>query len=164
MKTVRITELGMLLALALVLSYLETLIPILVAVPGVKLGLANVITILLLYRTNWKITMLFMSVRVVLSGLLFSGVSGIIYSFTGGFCCIIIMTILKKMPYFSLIGVSILGALFHNAGQIVVAALVMENTHILYYLFVLCISGTVSGFLIGYLAFVLMKSIHKMDL
>lgn len=163
MKTVRITELGMLLALALVFSYFESLIPVFVAVPGVKIGLANIVTILLLYRTNWKNVMMFMTVRVLLAGFLFSGVSGIIYSLAGGFCCIIIMSILKHFPHFSLVGVSITGAIFHNIGQIIVAVFVMENVHILYYLLVLCISGAISGLLVGYLAFLLLKRFNKMN-
>jgi len=163
MKTVRITELGMLLALALVFSYFESLIPVFVAVPGVKIGLANIVTILLLYRTNWKNVMMFMTVRVLLAGFLFSGVSGIIYSFAGGFCCIIIMSILKHFPHFSLVGVSITGAICHNLGQIIVAVFVMENVHILYYLLVLCISGAISGLLVGYLAFLLLKRFKKMN-
>ncbi len=153
----------MLLALALVFSYFESLIPVFIAVPGVKIGLANIITILLLYRTNWKCVMMFMTVRVVLAGFLFSGVSGIVYSFVGGLCCIIIMSILKHFPHFSLVGVSITGAIFHNIGQIIVAVFVMENVHILYYLLVLCISGAISGLLVGYLAFLLLKRFHKMN-
>lgn len=164
MKTVRITELGMLLALALVFSYFESLIPVFIAVPGVKIGLANIITIMLLYRTNWKCVMMFMTVRVVLAGFLFSGVSGIVYSFVGGLCCIIIMSILKHFPHFSLVGVSITGAIFHNFGQIIVAVFVMENVHILYYLLVLCISGAISGLLVGYLAFLLLKRFNKTNL
>ncbi len=153
----------MLLALALVFSYFESLIPVFIAVPGVKIGLANIITILLLYRTNWKCVMMFMTVRVVLAGFLFSGVSGIVYSFVGGLCCIIIMSILKHLPHFSLVGVSITGAIFHNIGQIIVAVFVMENVHILYYLLVLCVSGAISGLLVGYLAFLLLKRFHKMN-
>lgn len=154
----------MLLALALVFSYLETLIPIMIAVPGVKLGLANVITILLLYRMKWRSVMLFMTVRVVLSGFLFSGVSGIVYSFAGGLCCITIMSILKRFPYFSVLGVSMAGAIFHNVGQILVAIFVMENIHIMYYLPVLCITGTISGLLVGCLAFALLKRFHNIGL
>ena len=160
MKTIRITEFGMLIALALVLSYFESLIPVFIAVPGVRLGLANIITILLLYRTDWKSTLVFMFVRVLLSGILFSGVSGIVYSLAGGVCCILIMNLLKRFRHFSVLGVSMAGAIFHNAGQIVVAILVMENVHILYYLPVLCVSGTVSGLLVGYIAYILLKRLH----
>jgi len=162
MKTIRITQLGMLLALALVLSYLETLIPIMVAVPGVKIGLANIITIFLLYRMNSRSTFLFMSVRVVLSGLLFSGVSGILFSFSGGVFCILIMSLLKRFSVFSILGVSMAGAIFHNIGQIIIAVFVMENIHIAYYLPVLCVFGTLSGLLTGYLSYNIMKRYNKL--
>lgn len=161
MKTRRITEFGMLLAISLVLTYLEMLIPVMVAVPGVKLGLANIVTMLLLYKRNLRDTFFFMTIRVVLAGLLFSGVSGIIYSFAGGVCCIGIMSILKRFPMFSIMGVSMSGAIFHNIGQILVAIFVIENIHILYYLPVLCITGTITGFLIGYITFLLIKKYNQ---
>lgn len=102
MKTKKITELGLLLAVSLVLSYLETLLPVFIAVPGVKLGLANVITMLILYRFNAKNAFFFMTLRVVMAGFLFSGISGIIYSFVGGLFCIFIMSITKRFSFFQL--------------------------------------------------------------
>lgn len=164
MKTTRITELGMLLSISLVLSYLESLLPVMIAVPGVKLGLANIITMLLLYHTNLRETFFFMTLRVVLAGLLFSGVSGIVYGFVGGVLCICIMSIVKRFSFFSIMGVSMTGAIFHNAGQIFVAVLVMENVHILYYLPVLCVSGTISGLIVGYLTYLILKGYNKMIL
>lgn len=162
MKTVRITELGMLLAISLVLAYLESLLPVMIAVPGVKIGLANIITMLLLYNRKLSATFFFMAVRVVLAGFLFSGVSGILYSFVGGVCCIGIMSILKRFSIFSVMGVSMAGAVFHNIGQIMVAVLIMENVHIVYYLPVLCVSGTVSGLLIGYITCFVIKHCRGM--
>ncbi len=157
MKTKRITQLGMLLAVSLVLSYLETLLPVVVAVPGVKLGLANIITMLLLYRTNAWNTFLFMGMRVILSGFLFSGISGMIYSIAGGIFCIVVMSIVKRFPFFSIIGVSMAGAIAHNIGQVVVAVIIMENVHLLYYALVLCVSGTCSGLLMGYITALILK-------
>ena len=161
MKTRRITEYGMLLAISLVLAYLETLLPVRVAVPGVKLGLANVMTMLLLYNRGFRDTFFFMIIRVVLAGFLFSGVSGILYSFAGGVFSICIMSILKRFPIFSVMGVSMAGAIFHNVGQILVAVFVVDNIHILYYLPVLCVTGTITGFLIGYLTFLLIKKYNQ---
>lgn len=161
MKTKKITEYGMLLGVSLVLAYLESLLPVLIAVPGVKLGLANVITMLLIYNRDIKSTFFFMLARVVLTGLLFSGVSGIIYSFAGGMFCITIMSILKRFSIFSVIGVSIAGALFHNIGQICVACMVIENAHIFYYLPVLCVSGTITGVIVGYVAYILIKNYKR---
>ena len=161
MKTPRITELGMLLAVSLVLSYLESVLPAIVTVPGVKIGLANIITMLVLYRWNWKNALLFMTVRVVLSGFLFSGMVGIVYSFAGGLCCIFIMNIARKCSFFSSLGVSMAGAVAHNAGQILVAASVMENIHILYYFPVLCVSGVIGGFIVGYLSNLIIEQYNK---
>ena len=157
MNTGRIAKTGMLLSISLVLSYLEMVLPVMVAVPGVKIGLANIITMLLLYRTDVKTTLTFTCVRVLLAGILFAGVSGIIYSLAGGVCCVLVMSLLKRVPIFSVLGVSMAGAIAHNMGQIVIAIIVMENIHIVYYLPVLCISGVISGLLVGYLTFVIMR-------
>lgn len=161
MKTKHITELGFLLAVSLVLAYLESLLPVIIAVPGVKLGLANVVTMFVLYHWDWKRAFFFMTLRVVLAGFLFSGVAGILYSFAGGLCCILIMNIVKRLSIFSVIGVSILGAVFHNFGQLLVALYVMENAHILYYFPVLCLSGTVTGLLVGYISALLIRQMNK---
>ena len=157
MNTGKIAKTGMLLAISLVLSYLEMLLPVTIAVPGVKIGLANIITMFLLYRTDLKSTFMFVCVRVVLAGILFSGISGIIYSLAGGMACVLVMSVLKRFSFFYVLGVSVAGAIAHNVGQIVVAVIVMENIHIAYYLPFLCISGVISGLLVGYLAFVIMK-------
>lgn len=162
MKTSHIAEFGILLALALVLSYLESLIPVVVAVPGVKLGLANIVTILILYRMNNRTTFLFMTARVLLTGFLFAGMSTILYSFVGGLFCILGMSLLKNSSSFSVLGVSMAGAIFHNVGQILVAILVMENVRIAYYLLVLCVTGMVSGIVVGYLAHLLLKQYNRM--
>lgn len=160
MKTKQITEAGLLLAVSLVLAYLESLLPVMIAVPGVKLGLANIVTMLVLYRTGGKQAFFFMTLRVLLAGFLFSGAAGIAYSFAGGMCCILIMCAAKRFPFFSILGVSMAGAVFHNLGQILVAFFVMENAHILYYFPVLCISGVITGFVIGYLSALLLRQMN----
>lgn len=161
MKTKKITEMGLLLAVSLVLSYFETLLPVFIAVPGVKLGLANVITMLILYRFHAKAAFFFMTLRVVMTGFLFSGISGIIYSFVGGLFCILIMSLAKRFSFFSTLGVSMLGAIFHNLGQILVACVVMENSHILYYLPVLCLSGILAGVIIGYITKLILEKFSE---
>lgn len=161
MRTKQITEFGLLLAVSLVLAYLENLIPVLVAIPGVKIGLANIVTLLILYRTGSWNTLFFMTLRVVLSGFLFSGIAGILYSFAGGAACILVMSILKRFSFFSTIGVSMAGAIFHNFGQLAVAVIVMENLYILYYFPILCLSGILSGFVVGYLSYLLFQQYNK---
>ena len=157
MKTKQITQLGMLLSISLVLGYLESLLPVMAAVPGVKIGLANLVTMLVLYRYGGKQAFFIMLLRVTMAGLLYSGVTGILYGLMGGVCCLIVMTILKRCPLFSILGVSMAGAISHNAGQIIAAVLVMENAAIFYYLPSLCISGILSGLLVGYLSHLLIK-------
>ena len=102
-----------------------------------------------------------MTLRVVMAGFLFSGIVGILYSFAGGLLSILVMSLAKRFSFFSTFGVSILGAVFHNAGQIIIAVFVIENIHILYYFPVLCLSGIVSGFLTGYLSFLLFQKYNK---
>lgn len=157
MKTRQITQLGLLLSVSLVLGYLESLLPVMAAVPGVKLGLANIVTMLILYRLGGKQAFLIMLLRVVIAGFLYSGVIGIAYGLAGGVCCIVVMACLKRIPVFSVLGVSMAGAVFHNVGQILVAAVVMENAGIIYYLPVLCISGVLSGLIIGFLSHLVIK-------
>ena len=161
MNTKRITEFGLLLAVSLVLAYFENLLPVMIAVPGVKLGLANIVTMLILYRSGLKNAIFLMTLRVVMAGFLFSGIVGILYSFAGGLLSILVMSLAKRFSFFSTFGVSILGAVFHNAGQIIIAVFVIENIHILYYFPVLCLSGIVSGFLTGYLSFLLFQKYNK---
>ncbi|MCM1178771.1 MAG: Gx transporter family protein [Clostridium sp.] len=161
MHTGKVTELGLLLAFSLVLSYIETLLPVFVAVPGVKIGLANVVTLLLLYREKKAVVFFFMLLRVFLTGFLFSGVSGIIYGLAGGMFSMFVMCIFQKCKCFSVFGVSIAGGISHNAGQILVAALMMENVRIFYYFIVLLFSGAVSGLLVGYLSYLIFRQMNK---
>lgn len=161
MHTSKVTELGLLLAFSLILSYIETLLPVFVAVPGMKIGLANVVTLLLLYREKKTVVFFFMILRVFITGFLFSGISGIIYGIAGGVFSIFLMCVLKKCKCFSVIGVSIAGGIFHNVGQILVAALIMENVRIFYYFIVLLLSGAVSGLLVGYLSYLIFQQMNK---
>lgn len=164
----RTAELGFLLAVALILSYIESLIPISFGIPGIKLGLPNAVIILLLYdqdtigvgntvvETNTKITcsnvkeaVLVNSLRIVLSGFLFSNLYTILYALSGAFLSFIAMLIGKKLNCFSVVGVSVLGGVFHNVGQILVAMFTVETFAVSYYLPFLMISGTVTGALLG---------------
>lgn len=150
---------GVFIALALVLSYLESLVPLNFAVPGVKLGLANLVTIVALYMLGLKPAILISIGRIILSGILFGNVTVIIYSLAGAGLSIVVMCIVRKIKIFSVTGISICGAIAHNIGQIAVAAFVMENANILYYMLILCITGAIAGTLIGVLASVVLRNI-----
>lgn len=151
---------GVLIALAMILSYLESLVPIHMAVPGVKLGLANLVTIIALQRLDLKSTIVISVGRIILSNILFGNMAVLLYSLAGAACSILIMTLLKKCRVFGLVGISVAGAVFHNLGQIFVAVCVMENVRIFYYMFILLITGTVAGVAIGLLASFLLKNIR----
>lgn len=151
---------GVFIALAMILSYLENLIPINVAVPGVKLGLANLVTIVSLFKLGLKSTIVISIGRIVLSGVLFGNVTVIIYSLAGAFLSILVMYIVKKIKIFTVTGVSICGAVAHNLGQIIVAALILENANIMYYMLVLAVIGALAGTAIGILSGIILKNIR----
>lgn len=153
--------LGMLTALAFVFSYIEFLLPINLGVPGVKLGLANLVIIVALYTINARWACALSLVRILLAGFSFGNPASMIYSLAGGMLSLVIMIFAKKCKIFSVTGVSILGGVFHNIGQIVVAIVVVETTGLLFYLPVLILSGTLAGVLIGILASILIRNLTK---
>ncbi len=140
---------GIFAAVALMMSYVEMLIPLPFLVPGMKLGLANVVVILALYVMDAKSALFISMVRIMLAGLLFQGFAGLLYSLAGGLFSLLAMVCMKKYTSFGMMSVSVVGALFHNVGQILVAAAVVENLKLFYYLPILCISAAVTGMLIG---------------
>jgi heptaprenyl diphosphate synthase len=155
MSTKRLATDAMFLTLALVVSYIEVLIPVPVGIPGVKLGLANGVIMVLLFFTTWTRTLEISVIRVVLAGYPMT----IAYSLAGGILSLVIMGLLKKIDGFSPIGISVGGGVAHNIGQLSVAVFLMENTKIYYYAPVLLITGTIAGIIIGVLSGVLVKKI-----
>lgn len=140
---------GLLIALAFLLSYIEILIPINLGVPGVKLGLANLVVIIALYIEGGKGAFAISLTRIVLVGFTFSNMSSMLYSLAGGFLSLFLMAVLKKYKLFSKVGISIIGGVSHNIGQIIMVAIIVNNSDMLYYLPVLLVSGIISGALIG---------------
>lgn len=158
MKTEKITRLALLLALGLILSYLESLLPVMYFVPpGVKLGLSNLVTMFVLYQFGGKDALLILSLRVVLSGFMFSGLTSIIFGMAGGALCVIVMSLLKRIGIFSVMGVSMAGAVCHNLGQLIAACFVVSNANMLYYLPILCAAGLISGIVTGYISALLIN-------
>jgi len=152
---------GVFTALALIFSYVELLIPIQFGVPGMKLGLANLVIVIFLYKRNAKEAMLLSIVRILLAGFMFSNLFSILYSLAGGILSLIVMAVLKKLETFSVIGVSIAGGIAHNMGQLVIAMIVVETYRIGYYFPILLITGMVTGMLIGVISNeVLKRTIH----
>lgn len=147
--TKKVAFYGIFITLALVASYIEILVPIQIGIPGVKIGLANMVTILVMLTIGVKDACYISFIRVVLSGFLFGNLFAIIYSLAGAILSITVMALLKKTNQFSLVGISAAGGVFHNIGQLLVAILVMENIRIGYYFPVLMISGIITGVMIG---------------
>ncbi len=141
----------------MLLSFIESLIPPLIAIPGVKIGLSNIVTVFLLYTLGVKEAGAVALVRVLLSALLFGSAVSLIYSASGALLAFLIMLVLMKTSKFSPVGVSIAGGVFHNIGQIIAAAAVMRTAGILSYLPVLLISGTLAGVFVGIAAGLLTK-------
>ena len=148
MKASKVAQYGLIAALALVLSYLESLVPSL-GVPGVKLGLPNIAIVFALYRLGWRDACIISLVRVFLVFLLFGNGAGLAYSLAGAALSLSLMGLLKKTGKFSTVGISVAGGVAHNAGQILVAMALLETSRLAWYLPVLWVSGTVAGVLIG---------------
>ena len=157
MKTKRLTTLGLAVALALILSYVESLLPPLVAVPGVKVGLPNIVILFLLYRYGWKEAGCVSLVRLLLSAALFTGFAAFFYGLAGAILSLTGAALLKRTDRFSPLGVSAAGGVLHNLGQIALAALVLDSGYVFAYLPVLLLSGTVAGALVGLLAGILIQ-------
>ena len=161
METRKIARMGLLTALALILSYVESLIPAFVAVPGVKMGLANIVVVFALYTLGPGEAAIVSIIRVVLSSLLFGSILSLSYSAAGAVISLLSMIILMKTKIFGVTSVSVTGGVFHNLGQILVACLVLETDVLLYYLPVLILSGTITGAVIGIASSIVIKRLQK---
>ena len=150
-KARRVALYGMLTALAFILSYVESLVPVTLGIPGVKLGLANLVVVIALYTLDLKGAFVISAVRIVLSGLTFGGLFSMLYSLAGGLLSFAVMAILSRKKVFGTVGVSVCGGVAHNIGQLLVAMAVLETESVWYYFPVLLISGSVAGVLIGLL-------------
>jgi heptaprenyl diphosphate synthase len=159
-KTRKIAFLGLFTALAMLLSYVEAISPVLItAVPGIKMGLPNVVVIFVLYRFGAWEAALVSAVRVIVVSMLFGNPMTFIYSIAGAMLSLAVMMILKKMNFLSCVGVSVAGGIFHNVGQILVAMALLGTSAVAYYLVALAISGIISGILIGLCGALMIKKL-----
>lgn len=159
----KVAYFGVFTALALIFSYVEMLIPIQFGIPGVKLGLANLIIVIALYRMKLSEVYLLSIVRVLLAGFIFGNYFSIIYSLAGGILSLTVMALLRKKGGFSVIGVSIAGGVFHNIGQLIVASVIVETFGVMYYVPVLLIAGLVTGLLIGIASDGMLKRLASLE-
>lgn len=161
-KTARMAVGAALTALALIFSYVEFLLPIPMPIPGIKLGLANVVVIVALYSLGTASALSVNILRIVLSGLLFGNLFAILYSLAGGLFSFLVMWLLKKTNFFSTVGVSMAGGVAHNLGQLTVAALVVSNSKLFYYFPALLFAGMFTGILIGIVAWLVCRRLPSM--
>lgn len=144
-----IARVALMASLALIFSYVEAIIPYNPGIPGIKLGIANIVTVIALYKFSWKEAACVSVIRIVIAGLLFNGVFGMFYSLAGAVLSLIGMIILKKTGLFSVTGVSMAAGVLHNLGQLLVAAALIEDLRIFFYFPVLLFSGIAAGILVG---------------
>lgn len=161
MKSRSVATYGMLIALAFILSYIESIIPVPVPIPGIKVGLANLVVITALYLLGPKQAFALSMLRIILVGFTFGNLSTMLFSFAGGMISWLLMVGAKKVKGFSMTGVSILGGIGHNMGQILVAMWIVHNGNLVYYLPFLIISGLVTGAAIGIVGALIITSIKK---
>ncbi len=160
-NTKKMVFLGLAASVTLILSYVESLLPPLwSAVPGIKMGLPNIMIIFLLYRFGVKEAAVVSLVRLTLASLLFGNIMTLAYSFAGAVLSLLLMWLFQKWDRFSMMGVSIIGGVSHNLGQILVAMLVMQTREIGYYMIVLALTGTIAGVLIGLAGMLVLKYIR----
>ena len=152
---------GLLCAAAIILGYIESLFPVLVRIPGMKIGLPNLAIIMVLYLYTWKEALAVSAARILVIGFLFGNAFSIAFSLAGGILSLLCMEIAKRPGKMSCIGVSMVGGVAHNAGQIIVAVFVVENVRVSYYFSVLAVTGMIAGILIGILGGTLTERISK---
>lgn len=157
----KVAYLGVFTALALIFSYVESLIPLHIGIPGVKLGLANLMIVLALYKMGPTEASVIAIVRIVLSGFLFGNLFSIFYSLSGSICSLAAMILLKRTKLFSVIGVSMAGGVCHNVGQLMIAIILVDSFSVIYYLPVLILSGMLTGILIGVISKETIKRTRK---
>ena len=160
MKTKKIAVLALAIALAMILSFVESQIPAFVAIPGVKIGLANIAVVFVLYKLGWKEAVLISLVRVVMVSMLFGTLVSLFYSVAGAVLSLTGMVLLKKTGLFSTVTVSVTGGVLHNVGQILMACLLLETNVIVYYLPFLILSGVIAGVVIGVVSAIMVNRVQ----
>lgn len=161
-KSKNIAFLGLCTALALILAYVEILIqPLFPSLPGIKMGLPNVIIVFLLYRRSAASAIGVSLIRILLVSILFGNVMALMYSLAGGILSILVMILLRRFNIFSAVGVSVAGGVTHNIGQILMAMILLETAELGYYLVVLTVTGTIAGILVGLCGSILVKKVPK---
>ena len=159
-KNKKLTTLALTITFALILSYIESKIPPLVAIPGIKVGLANIAVIFTLYKFGIKEAITVSLIRVLLVSMMFGTGVSLIYSISGAILSLSVMIVLKKITPLREIAVSVCGGVMHNVGQIAAASFMLSTNVVVYYLPFLLLSGTVAGVAVGIVSATLVQKIN----
>lgn len=154
--------LGLYCGAAILLSYVEGLIPVFTAIPGMKLGLPNLAVVTALYFYSWREAALVSVVRIAIVGLLFGNLFSVCFSLAGGLLSLLLMAVVKRTGWLDCTGVSMVGALGHNVGQIAAAVLLVENVRVAYYFLPLAITGLAAGVAIGLLSGMMLRRLERL--
>lgn len=161
-KSYKLAIMGLCCALALLLAYVEAMIgPLFPSIPGVKMGLPNIVIIFVLYRRGLVSAFTVSLLRILLVSILFGNFMAFLYSLAGGILSLLVMALLRRLNIFTEVGVSVAGGVTHNVGQILIAMLLLETAELGYYLAVLTVTGTIAGILIGLCGAILVRKIPK---
>ena len=155
----RVATMAIMIALAMIFSYIEAILPFNIGIPGVKLGIANIVVILALYILDEKAAVIVSLIRILLAGIMFSGIFAALFGLGGAVLSLIVMILLKKSNKFSIVGVSMAGGVVHNIGQLLIATIIMGTLKIFLYFPVLLFSGMITGIIIGVLAYYIKKTV-----
>lgn len=161
MKTKDVTVIGVLAAFGAILSYIEAILSFSTGIPGVKIGLANIAVVVALYMYGSKNAFMINIVRIIVVGLLFGNAFSMVFSAAGAIISFVVMVLFKKTNRFSILGVSTVGGVAHNIGQIMIAALVVDSYSVIYYMPALFIAGIITGVIIGFVSKMLIKCIPR---
>lgn len=148
-------------SLALIFSYIEVIFPFQPGIPGVKLGLANLVVVVALYEMDARSALTINLIRVFMAGLLFTGLFGMLYSLAGSLMSFLVMFLFKKNGHFSIIGVSMAGGVAHNFGQLIIAALAVSTSSLFLYFPILLFSGMAAGIIVGIGSYILISRLPK---
>ena len=158
-KTLQLTTMAFIIAFAMILSFVESRIPAFVAIPGVKVGLANIAVIFTLYKLGVKQAITVSIIRVLLIAMLFGSAVSLIYSISGAVLSLLTMILLKRLTPLSEVAVSVTGGIMHNVGQIAAASFMLSTNVVVYYLPFLLVSGTIAGIVVGIASAILIKRV-----
>lgn len=157
----KIALIGLLTACGILFGYVENLIDLPIGIPGVKIGISNIITVICIYMIGPIEALFVLVLRVVMSGFLFGNMYSLLYSLSGALFSYAFMVLGFKLNFFSIIGNSMLGGVTHNLGQLIIACIIISNLKLTFYIPVLLISGLIAGAIIGIISSIMINRLKR---